>query len=193
MKNKYQTLPELTREQILSSMKLPFEYLKSRAREEKIAWELNIDYLVDNFQQGCRDFFGLNLNEYCFPIFDLEEPTPGFLNNFIYWFSLISNSKEISKKKNISKEEILDQVVNMESKYASLVWYGRSDFENESLNNSRNKIKNAFPSEVKLLETSDSNWDHGYFTGIMVALRYIMDLEDLGIKKANNNFPVLDI
>jgi hypothetical protein len=68
--------------------------LQARAMQEKVKWELSNQYLVDHFEQGCRDFFGVRLNALCFPIFDTNEPAPGFLNNFINWF-LITNDNHL--------------------------------------------------------------------------------------------------
>ncbi len=92
MKNKKQNQPSLSRGQILSLMELPFEYLMTRADEEKVEWGLDLDFFVDEFQKGCRCFFGVHLNQICFPVYDLQEPEQGYLNNFISWY-LLTNQK----------------------------------------------------------------------------------------------------
>lgn len=71
-------------------MQLPFAYLQARANEEKVEWGFELEFFVESFQKGCRQFFGVNLNEMCFPIYDLQEPNRGFLNNFINWYLLTS-------------------------------------------------------------------------------------------------------
>lgn len=83
-KNK-QNQTKLLREDILDLIELPFEYLQYRAKHENMPWEMPIDFFVKNFQKGCRSFYGVNLNEMCFPVFDLQEPSKGFMNNFICW------------------------------------------------------------------------------------------------------------
>ena len=93
MKNKNQKQPELNNEQIHALMDLPFEYLKARAQEEKVKWDLELSFFVNGFEKGCRDFFGLNLNDLCFPSYDLQEPYQGFLNNFISWYLLTNDNK----------------------------------------------------------------------------------------------------
>lgn len=93
MKNKNQKQPELNNDQIHALMDLPFEYLKARAHEEKVKWDLELSFFVNGFEEGCREFFGLNLNDLCFPIYDLKEPYQGFLNNFISWYLLTNDNK----------------------------------------------------------------------------------------------------
>lgn len=90
MKNQKNNLLLVLRGNINQRMQLLENYLEARAVQEKVKWELNNQYLVDHFELGFRDFFGVRLNEMCFPIFDTNEPDPGFLNNFINWF-LITN------------------------------------------------------------------------------------------------------
>jgi hypothetical protein len=47
MKNKNQKQPELNNEQIHALMDLPFEYLKARAQEEKVKWDLELSFFVN--------------------------------------------------------------------------------------------------------------------------------------------------
>jgi hypothetical protein len=96
MKNKKNKLLMLLEGSINQKMQLVEQYLEARANQENVKWELSNQYLVDHFEMGCRDFFGVKLNEMCFPIYDVNEPSPGFLNNFIYWF-LITNVNNHSK------------------------------------------------------------------------------------------------
>jgi hypothetical protein len=91
MKNKNQR--ELNKEQIHVLMDLPFEYFKARAHEEKVKWDLELSFIVDGYEKGGRKIFGLNLNDLCFPIYDLQEPKHGFLNNFISWYMLTNDNK----------------------------------------------------------------------------------------------------
>lgn len=100
MKNKNKKQPELNNEQIHALMDLPFEYLKARAQEEKVKWDLELSFFVNGFEKGCREFFGLNLNDLCFPIYDLQEPYQGFLNNFISWYLLTNDNKSINNNLN---------------------------------------------------------------------------------------------
>lgn len=90
MKNQKNNLLLALQGNINQRMQLLENYLQARAIQENVEWELTNQYLVDHFEQGCRDFFGIRLNERGFPIFDTNEPVPDFLNNFINWF-LITN------------------------------------------------------------------------------------------------------
>lgn len=90
MKNKKINLSLVLQGNINQRMQLLENYLQARAIHENVEWELTNQYLVNHFEQGCRDFFGIRLNEQGFPLFDTNEPAPGFLNNFINWF-LITN------------------------------------------------------------------------------------------------------
>jgi len=90
MENLKKNLLLVLRGNINQRMQLLENYLEARAFHENVEWELNNQYLVDHFELGFRDFFGVRLNEMCFPILDTNEPDPGFLNNFINWF-LITN------------------------------------------------------------------------------------------------------
>lgn len=105
MKNKNQKQPELNNEQIHALMDLPFEYLKARAHEEKVKWDLELSFFVNGFEEGCREFFGLNLNDRCFPIYDLQEPYQGFLNNFISWYLLTNSNNNLTLKQNENEKE----------------------------------------------------------------------------------------
>lgn len=100
-----QNCPQYTNEVILRVMELPFEYLRVRAQHENLKWEFEIEFFVDSFQNGTRDFFGLNLNDVCFPIFDLQEPYQGFLNNFISWYLLTNSNNNLTLKQNENEKE----------------------------------------------------------------------------------------
>lgn len=61
-------------------------YLMIRAKRENVEFNLTEDFFIDTFEKGCRCFFGVNVNELCFPLYDEQEPEPGFLNNFICYY-----------------------------------------------------------------------------------------------------------
>lgn len=80
--------------EINQKMHLPFAYLQARASQEKVGWGFEIEFFVESFQKGCRDFFGVKLNEMCFPIYDMQEPEKGYLNNFINWYLLTNSDRK---------------------------------------------------------------------------------------------------
>lgn len=67
-------------------IKLLHAYLKNRAKNEKVVWELTPDLLAEIFYNGGRNFFGVELNNLGFPIYDDQEFKKGDLNMFICWY-----------------------------------------------------------------------------------------------------------
>ncbi len=62
-----------------------FDYLMKRADYEGVYFKLDIDFFESGFNSGIRNFFGVQVNNIGFPIWDDQEPEKGFLNNFISW------------------------------------------------------------------------------------------------------------
>lgn len=62
-----------------------FDYLMMRANYEGVDFKLDIDFFESAFNSGIRNFFGVQVNNIGFPIWDDQEPEKGFLNNFISW------------------------------------------------------------------------------------------------------------
>lgn len=62
------------------------EYLKKRAQIEGVCFELSQeDFLEPLFNEGIRNFFGVIVDNDCFPLYDEQEPEdhPGLLENFL--------------------------------------------------------------------------------------------------------------
>ena len=62
-----------------------FDYLMMRSDYEGVDFKLDIDFFESSFNSGIRNFFGVQVNNIGFPIWDDQEPEKGFLNNFISW------------------------------------------------------------------------------------------------------------
>ena len=62
-----------------------FDYLKIRADYEDVDFKLDIEFFESGFNSSIRNFFGVQVNNIGFPIWDDQEPEKGFLNNFISW------------------------------------------------------------------------------------------------------------
>lgn len=96
----------------------------------------------------------------------------------------------------MKKKLILEEVKKMESKYCALVWYARSSSKHDSIPGvleNRKKIEEAYPAEVaKLKSKTDSDWTHGFNSGMLAGMRYVMDLFTEGIEEAEDSFPDLD-
>ena len=169
-------------------MNFPFKYLKS-IDDEQVEWGFELDYFVYEFQNGCRSFFALFLNQMCFPLYDSQEP--GYLNNFIYWYLISKKTKTNSMK----KKKIFDAVLKKEQKYFELVWYARSGKNNKipAVLQNRVRIENLYPVEIaNLNDLESSDWHHGFNSGMLAAIRYFFDLDEMGIDLAEENFPLLD-
>jgi hypothetical protein len=66
---------------------LLFEYFT--ARSQFLRDELFLDQTKDlenPFKNGIDTFYGVKVNQYCFPLYDDNEPSKGFLNAFIHYF-----------------------------------------------------------------------------------------------------------
>jgi hypothetical protein len=95
----------------------------------------------------------------------------------------------------MNKNEIFDLVSEKEGKYLDLVWYARSckNLQVDGVAESRTRIEKAHPNETVNLNDSDiSDWHHGFNSGMLAALRFIIDLDEEGIESAEENFPSLD-
>ncbi len=96
----------------------------------------------------------------------------------------------------MKKKLILEEVKKMESKYCDLVWYARSSSKHDSIPGvleNRTRIEEAYPAEVaKLKSKTDSDWAHGFNSGMLAGMRYVMDLFTEGIEEAEDLFPDLD-
>jgi hypothetical protein len=56
-------------------------YMKIRSETEGVEWKLNEFYLDEWFNDGCRQFFGVRLNDDGNLIDDNQEPFEGFFIN----------------------------------------------------------------------------------------------------------------
>lgn len=95
----------------------------------------------------------------------------------------------------MKKNEILDLVSEKEGKYLDLVWYARSykNLHVDGVVENRTRIENLHPNETLNLNDSDSSdWHHGFYSGMLAALRFIIDLDEEGLESAEENFPSLD-
>ena len=96
----------------------------------------------------------------------------------------------------MKKQEIIDEVVEIESKYFDLVWYARSRPEHEEIPKvleNRQRIEAQYPSEIKsLTQGRNPDWEHGFNSGMLAGMRYILDMVDMGKDFADEAFPFLD-
>lgn len=99
-------------------------------------------------------------------------------------------------KKYVTQKEILNEVLNFDSKYCDLVWYARSSSDYDHIDGvieCRNKVEELYPKEVEeLLTSSDPEWVHGFNSGMMAGMRFILEMKYFGKEFAESTFPNLD-
>jgi hypothetical protein len=100
----------------------------------------------------------------------------------------------------MKKKEILENIIELEDKYFDLVWYARKTEEDYNTipkaKENMDRIQNQYPDEVASLYADDSNWEHGFNSGMLAGMRYIMTLFETGPlggkEMADEEFPFLD-
>jgi hypothetical protein len=95
----------------------------------------------------------------------------------------------------MNKKELLETLQQTRDKYVDLLWYARSGPENETIKGvkeNKERIEVSYPYEVKELHSENSDWQHGFHSGMVAALRYISTMDELGVEQAKEEFPELD-
>ena len=99
-------------------------------------------------------------------------------------------------KKAVKKQEIIDEVKNLERKYFDLVWYARSSSKDDHIKGikvKRKRVEELYPDEVKnLIKRNNQNCDHGFNSGMLAGMRYVLSLAVYGKEDAEEDFPFLD-
>jgi hypothetical protein len=95
----------------------------------------------------------------------------------------------------MKKQDIINEVKNLECKYFELVWYARSSPQNDHINGSkvnRKRIEELYPEEVEnLIKGKNHDWEHGFNSGMLAGMRYILSMAAYGKEDAEENFPFL--
>jgi hypothetical protein len=69
-------------------------YLKLRSKVEGVGFKLNDKFFIDNFNYGLRIFFGVTVDENGFPLFDEQQPSDSFYEDFLFdYYSTIFGLK----------------------------------------------------------------------------------------------------
>ena len=98
----------------------------------------------------------------------------------------------------MKKQEIIDAIVKKEDKYFDLVWYARKTEEqyNTILEVKENvdRIHEMYPADILDLGSDDGQWVHGFNSGMLAGMRYVLQMFDsrLGKEHADEYFPFLD-
>jgi hypothetical protein len=95
-----------------------------------------------------------------------------------------------------TKKEILESVSKMQEKYYNLVSYARKrpeDFKFDAVRRNAEMCRFNYPEEVENLHSEEmGDWQHGFNSGMLAALRYVMSADEDGIEQAEEEFPFLD-
>ena len=95
----------------------------------------------------------------------------------------------------MNKKELMQNIIEKQKQYADLLWYARSSEKHNSITGvkeNKNRIEGLYPEEVNDLQNEDGDWHHGFNSGMVAALRYILTMDDLGLEQADEEFPMLD-
>jgi hypothetical protein len=95
----------------------------------------------------------------------------------------------------MKKSEVIDKLVEMEQKYFDLVWLARSRVEDgDHAAAKREKIRELYPEEVRELRGDNGDWQHGFHSGCLAALRLAVGLlcSKREREMAESDFPCLD-
>ncbi len=95
----------------------------------------------------------------------------------------------------MTKKEIFELVSEKENKYFELVWYSRADpkSKNKVVKEHIARIQKKYPYETDQLADEDiSDWQHGFHSGLLAGLRYVLTLNHTGRELADEEFPDLD-
>ena len=95
----------------------------------------------------------------------------------------------------MTKKQLLEIIIEKHDKYSDLLWYARSGPENESIKGVKenvDRIETLYPNEVEKLQSENGDWQHGFNSGVVAIIRYILAMEDFGLEHADEEFPMLD-
>lgn len=95
----------------------------------------------------------------------------------------------------MKKSDVIDKLVAMEQKYFDLVWLARSRTGDGPVAAAKRKvICELYPQEVDQPDGPNSNWQHGFHSGCLAALRLAVGLLGTKLERemAESDFPMLD-
>ena len=89
----------------------------------------------------------------------------------------------------------ISEIQKLAEKYDSLVWYARSSPKNDHIKGvleNRKRIEELYPTEALDLAGVEGQWHHGFNSGALASLRFILDMSEGGVNYAKSEFPSLD-
>jgi hypothetical protein len=96
--------------------------------------------------------------------------------------------------KKATKQEVLEMAMTNEQKYENLVWYARSgkNIHIPAVMNYRTKLEEMYPKELEDLSGENTDWFHGFNSGMLAGMRLITSMMMIDTEHATENFPELD-
>ena len=103
-----------------------------------------------------------------------------------------------------TKKQIETAVIEMEEKYFDLVWFARRSEDallvltekgvepHKEAHAAVQRIASLYPKDVQELMEDEDNWQHGFNSGILAGMRYVMTVFYDGQEAAEEEFPFLD-
>jgi hypothetical protein len=96
----------------------------------------------------------------------------------------------------MTQKELFEKIDNKLNVYEDLLWIARVKPENyhsiPECKKNFDRISEQHPEAVNQLFNDESNWTHGFNSGLVAALRYVLEMKHYGIEFAEENFPNLD-
>ena len=89
----------------------------------------------------------------------------------------------------------ISEIQKLHEKFDSLVWYARSSPKNDHIPGvleNRKRIEESYPTEALDLGGAEGQWHHGFNSGCLAGLRFVLDMSDGGAEYAKEEFPSLD-
>jgi hypothetical protein len=89
----------------------------------------------------------------------------------------------------------ISEIQKLHEKFDSLVWYARSSPKNDHIPKvleNRKRIEESYPKEINQLLHGETDWEHGFNSGMLASTRYIIDLFENNKETADELFPFLD-
>ena len=105
------------------------------------------------------------------------------------------------------KKDVIEEIISKSDKYCSLVWFARSKPENIDIPGEASKeasyadagvregierVLSEYPDEATALASDGGDWHHGFNSGMLAGMRYVLALYDGGKEMAEEEFPFLD-
>lgn len=76
------------------------------------------------------------------------------------------------------------------------MWYARSSSKDDHIKEikvKRKRIEELYPDEVKdLIKGNNRSWEHGFNSGMLAGMRYVLSMAAYGKEDAEADFPFLD-